>query len=407
MPAKQATAKPVVVAKEAELPRSLLISDKGELTPAFVHALKRIFQKFSEGTNALTSEQLNTFSKACNDGKGFTAKELNEIHMYFDCDENKGLTQNPEGEYACPVTYRVFTNSTKIAAVATSGNVYAYDALEELNIKSKNWHVRHPPLTFVMENHRVISSIISSCSHQDLVSGDEFKRKDIIILQDPANLGVREIDSFEHFRRAKETDKAKQNAGKQEHQTIRATSATARIFQEMEAAKAVKRKREEELRLDKAAKRTDEERIAASVVVGGMEVLDEIEALSTDKENRPYDKVQIQNVLVFENPFAQYEQAESQGISVEEVKRKEAAPVVQGTVVKVGDDWVAYDGLVDVPVAPVLPTTSGGNGVGKYLNIPVPPKKDKKAAVVSDVPSAAKKAKAVPVKSTFSNFDNW
>ncbi|RHY83449.1 hypothetical protein DYB26_014261, partial [Aphanomyces astaci] len=117
--------------------------------------------------------------------------------------------------------------------------------------------------------------------------------------------------------------------------------------------------------------------------VGGMEVLDEIEALSTDKENRPYDKVQIQNVLVFENPFAQYEEAESQGISV------------------------AYDGLVDVPVAPELPTTSGGNGVGKYLNIPVPPKKDKKAAVVSDVPSAAKKAKAVPVKSTFSNFDNW
>ncbi|RLO01432.1 hypothetical protein DYB28_015743 [Aphanomyces astaci] len=99
MPAKQATAKPVVVAKEAELPRSLLISDKGELTPAFVHALKRIFQKFSEGTNALTSEQLNTFSKACNDGKGFTAKELNEIHMYFDCDENKGLTQG--GCFAC------------------------------------------------------------------------------------------------------------------------------------------------------------------------------------------------------------------------------------------------------------------------------------------------------------------
>ncbi|ETV85867.1 hypothetical protein H257_02415 [Aphanomyces astaci] len=490
-------------------------------------------------------------------GQALTVKDLIRLHFH----------KNPEGEYACPVTYRVFTNSTKIAAVATSGNVYAYDALEELNIKSKNWH--------------------------DLVSGDEFKRKDIIILQDPANLGGREIDSFEHFRRAKETEKAKQNAGKQEHQTICATSATARIFQEMEAAKAVKRKREEELRLDKAAKRTDEERIAASVshasaedvvkvgkdgklqyskftdgkmsrsftstmmdpstrsqaaiaseaevldtrwanvkklkkkgyvrlvtnfgainleldcdfvprtcdnflglcakgyytgvifhriiqgfmmqggdpsgtgkggesiwgapfkdefdsrllhsgrgvlsmansgsnsnnsqffitfkechyldnkhsvfgrVVGGMEVLDEIEALSTDKENRPYDKVQIQNVLVFENPFAQYEEAESQGISVEEVKRKEAAPVVKGTVVKVGDDWVAYDGLVDVPVAPVLPTTSGGNGVGKYLNIPVPPKKDKKAAVVSDVPSAAKKAKAVPVKSTFSNFDNW
>ncbi|ETW07927.1 hypothetical protein H310_02330 [Aphanomyces invadans] len=92
MPAK--AAKPAAApAKEHELPRSLLISDRGELTPAFIHVLKRIFQKFSEGTNALTSDQLNNFSKACNDGKGFTAKELNEIHMYFDCDENKGLTQ--------------------------------------------------------------------------------------------------------------------------------------------------------------------------------------------------------------------------------------------------------------------------------------------------------------------------
>ncbi|KAF0697374.1 Aste57867_11926 [Aphanomyces stellatus] len=86
MPAKAAAA------QKEELPRALLINEKGELTPAFIHALKRIFQKFAEGGNTLSSEQLNNFSKACNDGKGFTPNELNEIHMYFECDENKGLT---------------------------------------------------------------------------------------------------------------------------------------------------------------------------------------------------------------------------------------------------------------------------------------------------------------------------
>ncbi|CAK4659075.1 hypothetical protein LEN26_012908 [Aphanomyces euteiches] len=89
MPAKAAAK-----TKEAEqLPRNLLITEKGELTPAFIHALKRIFQRFAEGGSSLNSEQLNNFSKACNNGKGFTQQELNEIHMYFDCDENKGLTQ--------------------------------------------------------------------------------------------------------------------------------------------------------------------------------------------------------------------------------------------------------------------------------------------------------------------------
>ena len=77
----------------ADPPKSILINDKNELTVPFTHALKRIFQQFSEGTNALTSSQLNRFSEVCNDGKGFTEQELTEIHSYFQCDENKGLTQ--------------------------------------------------------------------------------------------------------------------------------------------------------------------------------------------------------------------------------------------------------------------------------------------------------------------------
>ncbi len=36
-----------------------------------------------------------------------------------------------EGSYACPVTGKVFTEHTHIAAVKTTGNVYAYEAVRE------------------------------------------------------------------------------------------------------------------------------------------------------------------------------------------------------------------------------------------------------------------------------------
>ena len=74
------------------------------------------------------------------------------------------------------MTYKVFTNSSKIAAIKTSGNIYSYDAIQELNIKAKNW--------------------------TDLLTGEDFSKKDIIVLQDPQNPSNREIENFEHLRKA-------------------------------------------------------------------------------------------------------------------------------------------------------------------------------------------------------------
>jgi len=59
----------------------------------------------------------------------------------------------------------VFTEHTHIVAVRPSGNVYAWDAVEQLNIKPKNW--------------------------KDLLTDEPFVRRDIIHLQDPLNLEVR------------------------------------------------------------------------------------------------------------------------------------------------------------------------------------------------------------------------
>ncbi|KAI9983847.1 hypothetical protein PInf_007924 [Phytophthora infestans] len=130
-------------------------------------------------------------------GKPLALKELIQLHF----------GKNSQGEYFCPVTYKVFTDNTKIAAIATTGNVFCYEAIEELNIKPKNW--------------------------TDLISGTKFKRKDIIILQDPQDPSNREIENFEHLRRAKASENNASTAAGARN--IRTNAATDRILQELEA----------------------------------------------------------------------------------------------------------------------------------------------------------------------------
>lgn len=82
------------------------------------------------------------------------------------------FTKNEDGDFVDPVTYKILTNNTHIVAVKTTGNVFAYDTIERLNIKAKLW--------------------------RDLVSDEEFNRKDIIVIQDPQNLESRNIASFKY-----------------------------------------------------------------------------------------------------------------------------------------------------------------------------------------------------------------
>jgi peptidyl-prolyl cis-trans isomerase-like protein 2 len=84
------------------------------------------------------------------------------------------FAKNEDNEYVDPVTYKVFTDNTHIVALKKSGNVFAWDTIERLNIKAKNW--------------------------QDLVSDEEFTRKDIITLQDPQSIESRDFSSFKHVK---------------------------------------------------------------------------------------------------------------------------------------------------------------------------------------------------------------
>lgn len=94
------------------------------------------------GTNPVTGEKLET-------------KSLIKLNFF----------KNDKDEYYCPVTYKVFSDHTAIAAIKTTGNVFAYDTIERLNIKAKHW--------------------------KDLLTDEPFTRKDIIMLQVSVILSLR------------------------------------------------------------------------------------------------------------------------------------------------------------------------------------------------------------------------
>ncbi|VDN03774.1 unnamed protein product, partial [Thelazia callipaeda] len=97
-------------------------------------------------------------------GHKLAAKEL--IHLKFDKDR--------EGNFQCPVMFRVFTPTSHIVAIRQTGNVYSLEAIEELNLKPG--HLK------------------------DLLTDEPFQRKDIIVLQDPNHLEKFNIEQFYHVK---------------------------------------------------------------------------------------------------------------------------------------------------------------------------------------------------------------
>ncbi|KAI8059580.1 peptidyl-prolyl cis-trans isomerase-like 2 [Gongronella butleri] len=102
------------------------------------------------GTNPVTGEKL-------------VAKDLIKLHFH----------KNDKGQFYCPVTFKTFTDHTAIAAIKTTGNVFAFDTIERLNIKAKHWH--------------------------DLINDEPFTRSDVIMIQDPHNLEKRDMSKFHYL----------------------------------------------------------------------------------------------------------------------------------------------------------------------------------------------------------------
>mmetsp|Transcript_22695 Transcript_22695/g.37513 ORF Transcript_22695/g.37513 Transcript_22695/m.37513 type:complete len:558 (+) Transcript_22695:118-1791(+) len=113
--------------------------------------------------------------------------------------------KNPEGKYHCPVLFKIFNHHTHIVAIKTSGNVYSYDAVKELNLKTG--------------------------SLRDLIDDTPFARSDVITIQDPSDGSQREIERFAHV-----TQKLSAKADKTD-ETVRHNDATSRILSQLPGSK--------------------------------------------------------------------------------------------------------------------------------------------------------------------------
>jgi len=82
--------------------------------------------------------------------------------------------KNNDGKYHCPVLFKTFNQNSHIVAIATTGNVFSNEAVEQLNIKTKNW--------------------------KDLITDVKFVRTDIVVIQDPSNLSKFNMQTFFHLK---------------------------------------------------------------------------------------------------------------------------------------------------------------------------------------------------------------
>lgn len=113
-----------------------------------------------------------------------------------------------------PITNKVFTNSSHVVAIATSGNIYAYSAVNELNLKAKNF--------------------------SDLISGEPFRRSDIITVQDPQNAeqtAKRDISNFSHLKTVREES----SESRKSESKIRQSVSTSSVMKEIESQRQIEK----------------------------------------------------------------------------------------------------------------------------------------------------------------------
>ncbi|EEB16795.1 conserved hypothetical protein [Pediculus humanus corporis] len=107
---------------------------------------------------------LKKFKKNPVTGESLDAKSLTKLKFH----------KNAAGEYHCPVLFKTFNKQSHIVAIKKTGNVFSHEAVEQLNIKNKNW--------------------------KDLLNSEPFERKDIIVIQDPNNIDKFNISNFHHVK---------------------------------------------------------------------------------------------------------------------------------------------------------------------------------------------------------------
>ena len=174
------------------------------------------------------------------------------------------FAKNEEGEMVDPVTFKVFTDNTHIVALKNTGNVFAYDTVERLNIKAKLW--------------------------QDLVTDEAFTRKDIITIQDPQNIESRDLSSFKYLQEGASTLTDDQVAERNDPNRNLNTSALGNAAKILKAKEAVAKAREQRSSNPTNPNRTS--RTLTSVASFKNGVSQSSPANTFKKPNMPYNAAQ-------------------------------------------------------------------------------------------------------------------
>ncbi|KAI9837297.1 MAG: hypothetical protein M1819_000371 [Sarea resinae] len=133
------------------------------------------------------------------------------------------FAKNDEGEMVDPVTFKVFTDNTHIVALKNTGNAFAWDTIERLNIKPKMW--------------------------KDLVTDADFSRADIITLQDPQNVAARDLSSFKYLKDGVSTLTEEQEAERSDptrNVNLDAMGSAAKVLKAKEAVARARAQRGED-----------------------------------------------------------------------------------------------------------------------------------------------------------------
>ena len=145
--------------------------------------------------------------------------------------------KNGEGKYHCPVLFKVFNSHSHIVAVKTTGNVYSYEAVKELNMKTKNMKDLLDSTPFTKAD---LITIQAAGPHRSAArrraAPCRFAPPCVVVLscvpraarpQDPSDGSKRELASFSHVNEGLSAAKAKADDG------VRQTDATRRIMAQL------------------------------------------------------------------------------------------------------------------------------------------------------------------------------
>lgn len=191
-------------------------------------------------------------------GKRLDAKDLLRLNF----------AKNSEGKYHCPVLFKVFNENSHIVAIRTTGNVFSYEAVEELNIKPKNF--------------------------KDLLTDESFLRKDIITIQDPSDVEKRNLSDFHHLKKNLKVVEDDGESSKSTHNLKSITPVTKDILEELE--KEYKNKSEEKATSKSTADKFNAAHystgaVAASSTSTAIDVSTEHEAAILDDDTVRYSRI--------------------------------------------------------------------------------------------------------------------